>query len=67
MLLPPNIPSCLVLIFLADPISPVRTRNEALGLEGGAHRKADGFAGLVTAQILEVALRRFVAATEKRA
>jgi hypothetical protein len=56
---------CLVLIFLAHPISPVRARNQALGLQGRAHREADRFARLITAQILEVALSGLVTTTEQ--
>jgi hypothetical protein len=68
--LPPNILSSrlvLCLVFFTHSTGSICTGNEALGLEGGAHREADGLFCFVTAEILEVPLRGFVAAAKKRA
>ena len=52
----------LSLIFRRDLIRPIGSRNQPFGLEGGAHREADGLAGLVATQIFEIALGSSVAA-----
>ena len=57
----------LSLIFRRDLIRPIGSRNQPFGLEGGAHCEADGLAGLVAAQVFQIAIGGFVAALEQRA